>query len=327
MTETTAPATHLANPAVSQPRAVERLVQGQATSDGAGVKLIRVLTQDLQRRLDPFLMLDAFGTDNPGDYIGGFPDHPHRGCETVTYMLQGRMRHKDSAGNEGLLSPGSVQWMTAGRGVIHSEMPEQQDGAMEGFQLWLNLPAREKMRDPWYRDIRPEEVPEWRAEGVTARVIATRLEVLSKMATQLDQPIRNIHLMGVLRSCCSLESYRRLHLADLDATRIAQFLIFTPCRCPLCLGAVFARSRCLPHRRASRVLGSHRLASSLGILFKGRFKCTYCGTRLSLVVADRRPEVDVDEAPVRFRSLAGPGRPGILRPSSKRKRSGKSLLR
>ena len=172
MTETTAPATHLANPAVSQPRAVERLVQGQATSDGAGVKLIRVLTQDLQRRLDPFLMLDAFGTDNPGDYIGGFPDHPHRGFETVTYMLQGRMRHRDSAGNEGLLSPGSVQWMTAGRGVIHSEMPEQQDGAMEGFQLWLNLPAREKMRDPWYRDIRPEEVPEWRAEGVAARVIA-----------------------------------------------------------------------------------------------------------------------------------------------------------
>lgn len=109
--------------------------------------------------------------------------------------------------------------------------------------------------------------------------------------------------------------------------RIAQFLMFTPCRCPLCLGAVFARSRCLPHRRASRLLGSHRLASSLGILFKGRFKCTYCGTRLSMVAADRRPEVDVDEGPVRFRSLAGRGRPGILRPSSKRKRSGESLLR
>jgi len=158
--------------AVTTPRTVERLVQGQATSDGAGVKLTRVLTQNLQRRLDPFLMLDAFGTDNPGDYIGGFPDHPHRGFETVTYMLQGRMRHRDSAGNVGLLVPGSVQWMTAGRGVIHSEMPEQEDGAMEGFQLWLNLPAREKMRDPWYRDIRPEEIPEWRAPGVTARVIA-----------------------------------------------------------------------------------------------------------------------------------------------------------
>jgi redox-sensitive bicupin YhaK (pirin superfamily) len=104
-------------------------VQGQATSDGAGVKLVRVLTQDLQRRLDPFLMLDAFGTDNPGDYIGGFPDHPHRGFETVTYMLEGRMRHRDSAGHEGLLVPGSVQWMTAGRGVIHSEMPEQETAA------------------------------------------------------------------------------------------------------------------------------------------------------------------------------------------------------
>jgi quercetin 2,3-dioxygenase len=157
---------------VTAPRSVERLVQGQATSDGAGVKLVRVLTHDLQRRLDPFLMLDAFGTSNPGDYIGGFPDHPHRGFETVTYMLQGRMRHRDSAGNTGLLTPGSVQWMTAGRGVIHSEMPEQQDGAMEGFQLWLNLPAAQKMRDPWYRDIRPEEIPEWQGDGVTARVIA-----------------------------------------------------------------------------------------------------------------------------------------------------------
>ncbi|MBX3635862.1 MAG: pirin family protein [Rubrivivax sp.] len=157
---------------VSTPRAIERLVQGQATSDGAGVKLVRVLTQNLQRRLDPFLMLDAFGTDNPGDYIGGFPDHPHRGFETVTYMLQGRMRHRDSAGNEGLLVPGSVQWMTAGRGVIHSEMPEQQDGAMEGFQLWLNLPAKDKMREPWYRDIASDQIPEWQGEGVTARVIA-----------------------------------------------------------------------------------------------------------------------------------------------------------
>jgi redox-sensitive bicupin YhaK (pirin superfamily) len=157
---------------VKHSRAVERLVQGQATSDGAGVKLIRVLTQDLQRRLDPFLMLDAFGTDNPGDYIGGFPDHPHRGFETVTYMLQGRMRHRDSTGHEGLLIPGGVQWMTAGRGVIHSEMPEQEDGAMEGFQLWLNLAAEDKMRDPWYRDIRPEQIPEFRREGARARVIA-----------------------------------------------------------------------------------------------------------------------------------------------------------
>jgi redox-sensitive bicupin YhaK (pirin superfamily) len=168
-THTTRPAdTH----AVTAPRRVERLVQGQATSDGAGVKLVRVLTQDLQRRLDPFLMLDAFGTDNPGDYIGGFPDHPHRGFETVTYMLQGRMRHRDSVGNVGLLAPGSVQWMTAGRGVIHSEMPEQEDGAMEGFQLWLNLPSHSKMREPWYRDIAPGEVPVWQGDGATVKVIA-----------------------------------------------------------------------------------------------------------------------------------------------------------
>jgi redox-sensitive bicupin YhaK (pirin superfamily) len=164
---------------VTRPRRVERLVQGQSTHDGAGVKLRRVLTQDLQRRLDPFLMLDAFGTDNPGDYIGGFPDHPHRGFETITYMIQGRMRHRDSAGNQGLLVPGGVQWMTAGRGVIHSEMPEQQDGAMEGFQLWLNLPARDKMQPPGYRDIAPQDIPEYCAPGLTVRVIAGQSQGVS----------------------------------------------------------------------------------------------------------------------------------------------------
>jgi quercetin 2,3-dioxygenase len=160
------------NTTVSQPRPVERLVAGQPTSDGAGVKLTRLLTQDLQRRLDPFLMLDAFGSDAASDYIAGFPDHPHRGFETVTYMLAGNMRHRDSAGNEGLLGDGGVQWMTAGRGVIHSELPEQSEGRMEGFQLWLNLPARDKMNPPWYRDIQSAEVPQWRGDGVVARVIA-----------------------------------------------------------------------------------------------------------------------------------------------------------
>lgn len=158
---------------VTDPRTIERVVAGMATSDGAGVKLTRVLTQPLQRRLDPFLMLDAFGTDNPDDYIGGFPDHPHRGFETVTYMIAGRMRHRDSAGHEGLLQNGGVQWMTAGRGIVHSELPEQQDGRMEGFQLWLNLPARDKMSAPWYRDIQAGEIPQFTTpEGVTARVIA-----------------------------------------------------------------------------------------------------------------------------------------------------------
>ncbi len=158
--------------AIQTPRAVERLVTGHATSDGAGVKLTRVLTQDLQRRLDPYLMLDAFGSDQVDDYIAGFPDHPHRGFETITYMLEGRMRHRDSAGNEGLLGNGGVQWMTAGRGVIHSELPEQEDGRMEGFQLWLNLPGAEKMCAPWYRDIPSEQIPEFEVNGVKVRVIA-----------------------------------------------------------------------------------------------------------------------------------------------------------
>jgi len=158
---------------VTSPRAVERLVTGQPTTDGAGVKLTRVLTHDLQRRLDPFLMLDNFASDDPKDYGAGFPDHPHRGFETVTYMIAGRMRHRDSAGNEGLLQNGGVQWMTAGRGLVHSEMPEQEAGVMEGFQLWLNLPGRDKMCTPGYRDIQSAEIPELTTpEGVTVRVIS-----------------------------------------------------------------------------------------------------------------------------------------------------------
>lgn len=158
---------------MSSARRVERLIAGVATSDGAGVTLTRVLTGKLHRRLDPFLMLDAFGSDDPDDYIGGFPDHPHRGFETITYMLAGRMRHRDSAGHEGLLENGGVQWMTAGRGVIHSELPEQQDGVMEGFQLWLNLAAADKLCEPWYQDFSSAAIPEYTtAEGVTVRVIA-----------------------------------------------------------------------------------------------------------------------------------------------------------
>lgn len=157
---------------VTRSRTVERLVQGRATSDGAGVKLTRVLTQNLQRRLDPFLMLDAFRNENPDDYIGGFPDHPHRGFETMTYMLAGRMRHHDSAGNSGLLGPGGVQWMTAGSGLIHSELPEQEEGLMEGFQLWINLPARNKMIAPSYSDIPSERIPEFAlADGTSVRVL------------------------------------------------------------------------------------------------------------------------------------------------------------
>ena len=158
---------------VIRPRTVERLVAGKATSDGAGVKLTRVLTQGLQHRLDPFLMLDAFGSDKADDYIAGFPDHPHRGFETVTYMIAGRMRHRDSAGHEGLLENGGVQWMAAGRGVIHSELPEQQAGVMEGFQLWLNLSARDKMCEPWYRDFTAADLPRFTTDaGADVTVIA-----------------------------------------------------------------------------------------------------------------------------------------------------------
>jgi redox-sensitive bicupin YhaK (pirin superfamily) len=158
---------------IRQPRAVERIVRGQPTSDGAGVRLTRVLTQPLQRRLDPFLMLDAFGSDASSDYVGGFPDHPHRGFETVTIMLAGRMRHQDSVGHVGLLEPGSVQWMTAGRGIVHSEMPEQAEGRMAGFQLWVNLAAKDKMSAPQYRDIAPADVPQIDVEGgAQVRVIA-----------------------------------------------------------------------------------------------------------------------------------------------------------
>lgn len=156
---------------INRTRTVERQLMGNATSDGAGVKLTRVLDQQLQHRLDPFLMLDAFGSDNPDDYIAGFPDHPHRGFETITYMIAGRMLHRDSAGHQGLLESGGVQWMTAGRGVIHSEIPQQAEGVMEGFQLWLNLPGRDKMKAPWYRDFGAADLPRFSAGGVSAVVI------------------------------------------------------------------------------------------------------------------------------------------------------------
>jgi hypothetical protein len=146
---------------------------GMPASDGAGVKLARVIGQPALPDLDPFLMLDEFGSDDPSAYIAGFPEHPHRGFETVTYMLAGRMRHKDNAGNEGLLGPGSVQWMTAGRGILHSEMPEQTEGLMRGFQLWVNLPAKDKLVPPRYQDIPAERVPAADlGGGASARVLA-----------------------------------------------------------------------------------------------------------------------------------------------------------
>ena len=161
-----------ASPAQHSTR-VNRVVRGRPASDGAGVRLTRVIGSPELDQLDPFLLLDEFGTDRPEDYLAGFPDHPHRGFETVTYMLDGRMRHRDNHGNEGLLVPGSVQWMTAGRGLVHSEMPEQESGRMRGFQLWVNLPARNKMDAPRYQEFAPERIPVAHpAQGVAVKVIA-----------------------------------------------------------------------------------------------------------------------------------------------------------
>jgi redox-sensitive bicupin YhaK (pirin superfamily) len=158
---------------VTELRRVERVLTGQPATDGAGVRMTRVIATPALDHFDPFLLLDEFRSDDPGDYIAGFPDHPHRGFETVTYMLAGSMQHRDNQGNAGVLGPGSVQWMTAGRGIVHSEMPRQEDGLMWGFQLWVNLPAKYKMTQPRYQEFSADQVPEVNiAEGVTVRIIA-----------------------------------------------------------------------------------------------------------------------------------------------------------
>jgi redox-sensitive bicupin YhaK (pirin superfamily) len=160
-----------------QARTIARILPAMNTSDGAGVRLRRSLGSGEGTRLDPFLMLDEFSSFNPGDYIAGFPSHPHRGFETVTYILDGHMRHEDHLGNQGDLKSGGVQWMTAGRGIIHSEMPQQEEGRMRGFQLWINLPAKEKMKPAGYRDIGPEEIPVHDlAGGGQVKVIAGHLQ-------------------------------------------------------------------------------------------------------------------------------------------------------
>ena len=184
-------------------RPVRRLVRGQPTSDGAGVRLTRVIGTAVLSDLDPFLMLDEFRSDQASDYIAGFPEHPHRGFETVTYMLAGCMRHGDNQGNRGLLQAGSAQWMTAGRGIVHSEMPEQENGLMWGFQLWVNLPAKDKMTAPRYQDIPPDAIPTVaRPDGVAVRVIAGRVGetegavravVTDPEVLFLDEPLSGIH--------------------------------------------------------------------------------------------------------------------------------------
>lgn len=175
----------------TSPARILRTLRGQPTSDGAGVRLTRVIGTPELPDLDPFLMLDEFGTDRAEDYIAGFPSHPHRGFETVTYMLDGRMRHKDNHGNEGLLTPGSVQWMTAGRGLVHSEMPEQESGRMRGFQLWVNLPAKDKMTEPKYQEFAPDRIPVAApAAGVAVKVIAGQVgEVAGPIVQPATDPL------------------------------------------------------------------------------------------------------------------------------------------
>jgi hypothetical protein len=172
-------------------RTITRRVRGIDTNDGAGVKLKRIIGQPNLDMLDPFLLLDEFRSDQAGDYLAGFPEHPHRGFETVTYMLAGHMRHGDNHGNQGDLGPGSVQWMTAGRGILHSEMPQQENGLMWGFQLWVNLPAADKMTTPRYQDIAPERIPRVEpSPGVEARVIAGRLgEAIGPVQGVATEPV------------------------------------------------------------------------------------------------------------------------------------------
>ena len=173
------------------PRTIERTVRGMKTSDGAGVKLTRLVGTPVLRLVDPFLMLDDFGSDEPDDYVAGFPEHPHRGFETITYMIQGRFRHRDNKGNEVVSDSGSAQWMTAGRGIVHAETPEQREGAIRGFQLWLNLPSTEKMREPEYRAFERDRIPvATLGKGVDARVLAGRIgDVIGPIAGRTTEPV------------------------------------------------------------------------------------------------------------------------------------------
>lgn len=177
-------------------RHISKKVKGIATSDGAGVSLTRVIGQPALPRLDPFLMLDFFGSDKPNEYLAGFPAHPHRGFQTVTYMLDGKMRHKDSVGNEGVIEPGGIQWMNAGKGIIHEEMPEQEDGLLRGFQLWVNLPACDKMSAPNYQDIKPHDVEVFKNDNMTVRILAGSYEghVGPVKTDAVDSTFFDVHL-------------------------------------------------------------------------------------------------------------------------------------
>jgi quercetin 2,3-dioxygenase len=212
------------------------IIQGHATYDGAGVKLKRIFANDNAERTDPFLLLDHFGSDNPDDYVKGFPWHPHRGIETVTYMLGGTVEHGDSIGNAGTIGPGDIQWMTAGGGVIHQEMPQPAQGMMHGLQLWVNLPAKNKMMEPRYRGILKDEVPVVTIPGGEVRVIAgifdnvqgpvrelivdvEYLDVLLQKGMSLSHPAKK----GYTSFCYCIEGSGELDDAKLEKAQLALF--------------------------------------------------------------------------------------------------------
>ena len=176
---------------MNQVTTIKQIVRGIPTQDGAGVTLTRIIGQPGLPRLDPFLMLDEFGSDQPQDYLAGFPEHPHRGFQTVTYMLAGKMEHRDSSGNTGLIETGGIQWMNAGKGIVHSEMPKQTEGLMRGFQLWVNLPSHEKMSEPNYQDIKAAQVPVVRdIAGLEVRVLVGEFKgTLGPVNAQAVKPV------------------------------------------------------------------------------------------------------------------------------------------
>jgi redox-sensitive bicupin YhaK (pirin superfamily) len=199
-------------------RGVRQRLAGMPTTDGAGVRLTRIIGQPALRNLDPFILLDRFHSDDPGAYIRGFPDHPHRGFETVTVMLEGRMRHRDSRGNHGVITGGGAQWMTAGRGIVHSEMPEQERGMMSGFQLWVNLPAREKMCPQFYQDLSPDRLAEDRLSPNGSRV-----RVISGHMNGLAGPVRERPTDPTLITC-ALEDERPFELETPEANQAFVFV-------------------------------------------------------------------------------------------------------
>jgi redox-sensitive bicupin YhaK (pirin superfamily) len=171
-------------------KTIDQYVLGQLGSDGAGVKLRRIVTHEHHRRLDPWLMLDEFGSEKADDYMAGFPPHPHRGFETITYMLAGRMEHQDNRGNRGVVESGGIQWMRAGKGIIHSEMPAQEAGLMRGFQFWLNLPSEQKLSDPDWADVAPNDIPVLSGKGYAVKVIAGKFaELMGPIQRDVTQPM------------------------------------------------------------------------------------------------------------------------------------------